>query len=276
MRRAVRAIHAAGAKSLKIKRRLARLIPNFILARWGAGSGAKYNGFAFNPKGDAKQDIQSKYGFDGDLLDIYAGNKGAIVHKWHHYLPLYDRYFSKFRGRPVRFLEIGVSKGGSLQMWRAYFGDDAIIFGIDIDPECAKLNGLAGQVRIGSQDDPEFMDSVIKEMGGVDVILDDGSHQMHHIKSTFKHAFPKLNAQGIYMIEDLCCSYWRQFGGGYRSRSSFFHFISEMIDDMHHWYHLGSVNHRELNEICTGIHVHESVAVFEIGKTFQPTHSQIG
>jgi hypothetical protein len=94
---------------------------------------------------------------------------------------LYDRYFSPFRGRKTRFLEIGVNKGGSLQLWRKYFGDDAIIFGININPDCEKLNGLAGQVRIGSQIDRPFLESVIKEMGGVDIVLDDGSHHMQHI-----------------------------------------------------------------------------------------------
>jgi hypothetical protein len=259
---------------LKIKKRIQSLIPNFIQARWGVGG--NITAYAFDPKLDPKKDVLDKYGFRGDLANIYANNKGAIVHKWHHYLPLYDRYFSVFRGRPVKFLEIGVSEGGSLQMWREYFGSDAIIFGIDINPDCAKLNGLAGEVRIGSQADPKFLDSVIEEMGGVDVILDDGSHQMGHIKTSFKQLFPRLSADGIYMIEDLCCSYWRPFGGGYRSKSSAFHFISEMIDDMHHWYHLGSVKHPDVSRICTGIHVHESVAVFEIGKSFKPTHSRIG
>ena len=75
--------------------------------------------------GDVAGDIRAKYGFDGDLLDIFAGNRGAAVHKWHHYIPLYDRYFAGFRGTGVRFLEIGVARGGSLQMWRRYLGEDA-------------------------------------------------------------------------------------------------------------------------------------------------------
>lgn len=136
--------------------------------------------FNFDAASDIKRDIQEKYGHDSELLDLFVNNKGAIVHKWHHYIPLYDRYFSSFRGRKMRFLEIGVSNGGSLQMWRKYFGDDAIIFGIDTDPKCETLNGLAGQVRIGSQTDHGFLESVLKEMGGVDIVLDDGSHHMEH------------------------------------------------------------------------------------------------
>ena len=106
--------------------------------------------FSFTKNLNIREDIERKYNFSGALLDIFVANKDNVVHKWHHYIPLYDKYFSNFRNRQVRFLEIGVSKGGSLQMWRKYFGEDAIIFGIDIDPECEKYNGLGGQVRIGS------------------------------------------------------------------------------------------------------------------------------
>ena len=73
------------------------------------------------------------------------------------------QFFGAYRGKKIRFLAIGVSKGGSLQMWRKYFGEDAIIYGIDIDPECAQLDGIAGQVRIGSQADTAFLESVVAE-----------------------------------------------------------------------------------------------------------------
>ncbi|MEG7660787.1 hypothetical protein, partial [Listeria monocytogenes] len=81
-----------------------------------------------------------KYGPVGDLLEMFVQHRGEGVDKWHHYLPLYERYFSPWRGRPVRFLEIGVYKGGSLEMWRSYFGPEAMIFGIDIDPTCARFD----------------------------------------------------------------------------------------------------------------------------------------
>ena len=46
--------------------------------------------FRFPEDGDVAADIRERYGFDGDLLDIYAENEGVKVHKWHHYLPIYD------------------------------------------------------------------------------------------------------------------------------------------------------------------------------------------
>ena len=71
-----------------------------------------------------------------------------------------------------------------------------IIYGIDINPLCKQYNGQSGKVRVGSQDDERFLNSVIDEMGGVDIILDDGSHQMKHIKSSLRILFPRLSKKG--------------------------------------------------------------------------------
>lgn len=160
-------------------------------------------------------------------------------------------------------------------MWRKYFGDDAIIYGIDINPSCAKFNGISGQVRIGSQDDSNFLESVIREMGGVDIILDDGSHQMNHIIKSFKFLFPLLNENGIYMIEDLHTAYWKNHGGGYHAKSNFFKFLAEIINDMHHWYHAYGVKYPTVSNYCPGIHVHDSIVVFEKSIVYEPTHSRI-
>ncbi len=180
---------------------------------------------------DIAADITGKYGPVGDLLMFFAENKGSIVHKWHHYIPIYERYFAEWRGTPVRFLEIGVSKGGSLQMWRRYFGEQAVIFGIDIDPDCAAHDGQSGKVRIGSQVDADFPTQVLDEMGGADIILDDGSHHMDHVTQTLRMLWPRLNTGGIYLIEDLHTAYWESHGGGLHSQENFFNYIKILADD---------------------------------------------
>lgn len=224
---------------------------------------------------DVTSDIHQKYGFEGELLEIYAAATGKLVHKWHHYIPLYDQYFSGWRGTSVRFLEIGVSKGGSLSLWRRYFGPNAIIFGVDIDEACHQYNGIDGEVRIGSQDDPDFLAKVIAEMGGVDVVLDDGSHIMRHLRSTLETVFPKVSSGGIYMIEDLHTAYWPKFGGGLNDDENFFNYVRELIDDMHGWYHQGKPRHPIVSNSCTGIHLHDSICVMEKGQVHRPTHSKI-
>ena len=230
--------------------------------------------FEFNGA-DIKKDIYEKYNFSGELVDIFVNNKDRIIHKWHHYIPIYDRYFQSYRGKNIRFLELGVSKGGSLSMWRKYFGEDAIIFGIDIEDNCKVFNGIDGEVRIGSQDDKKFLLDVLGEMGGVDVVLDDGSHKMKHIKKSLSILFPQLSEGGIYMIEDLHTSYWKRYGGGFRSNLNFFNVVRDLIDDLHHWYHKKPLKIKDVSKNCSAIHIHDSIVVLEKNKVFAPTHSRV-
>lgn len=225
---------------------------------------------------DIRQDISQRYAFDGDLLNIFLEGTERTVHKWHHYLPIYDRYFGHWRGREVRFLEIGVAKGGSLDMWRKYFGPEAKIFGIDINDDCRKFDGVSGTIRIGSQADREFLQQVVEEMGGViDVVLDDGSHNMNDIKTTLEALFPRMSDNGVYMIEDLHASYWRSFGGGYFAKGNFFNHVRSLIDDLHRWYHAFPVKHPRVSDYCSAVHIHDSICVFERGSVERPTHSVV-
>lgn len=74
-----------------------------------------------------------------DLEKYFLKNKKHLLHKWKHYFDIYDRHFSRYRETDVHILEFGVSHGGSLQMWRDYFGPSAKIFAVDINPYCKKL-----------------------------------------------------------------------------------------------------------------------------------------
>lgn len=171
-----------------------------------------------------------------ELNDIFAAHDGRLIHKWTHYLDIYDRHLSNWRGKPVRMLEIGVAQGGSLELWRKYLGSQATLFGIDLDPGCASVVDAPNQVRIGSQDDPAFLRSVVDEMGGVDIVLDDGSHVGRHQWASFSCLWPMLSIGGLYIIEDLHSSYWLSHEGGYGRNSSGIGLIKQLVDDMHGWY----------------------------------------
>src|SRR5436190_1106901 len=104
---------------------------------------------------------------------LYYRHQGRIAYKWHHYLDLYDRHLSRFRGRPVRILELGIFFGGSLQIWKSYFGEHAVVHGIDIDAACAQCSEERIVTHIGSQSDAGFLKQVADQMGGIDVVIDD-------------------------------------------------------------------------------------------------------
>lgn len=176
------------------------------------------------------------------LSKIFAEHKGRPADKWLQYLPVYDRYvgeaLAKF-GPKIRLLEIGVSKGGSLELWRKFLGPDATIVGLDIDPECANRFDPPNKVFIGSQDDSTFLRSVVAEMGGADVIIDDGSHIGRHQNTSFRTLFPELSEGGTYIIEDLHTSYWPGLHeGGLNRPDSGIEMLKRIIDDMHAHYHL--------------------------------------
>jgi hypothetical protein len=210
----------------------------------------------------------------GPIEALFWGPAGQDVHKWHHYLPLYDRYFAPYRDRQgLRMLEIGVSLGGSLGLWRQYFGPSLTLFGIDILPSCARFDGVHGQVRIGSQDDPAFLHRVVDEMGGLDIVLDDGSHESRHIRASLAALFPRLSEGGIYMIEDLHAAYAPGPEGGLRAPGSFMEDLKRMIDDLHHWYHGEGQDEPATRDHLLGIHVHDSLVVLEKGFKAPPRHT---
>lgn len=210
-----------------------------------------------------------------DIERLFWSNQGPVVHKWLHYLPLYDRYLAKYRGTDVKMLEIGVYKGGSLHLWREYLGPKATIFGIDINPDCASVNGIDGQVRIGSQADPEFLARVVREMGGVDVVLDDGSHVGRHIRASLDTLFPLLSDNGLYLIEDVHTAYSRRYDGRF-SRHNFMRLLGRLTDDMHHWYHSGGQKIAATADHLLGLHIHDSLVVLEKGHKAPPAHIQVG
>lgn len=134
------------------------------------------------------------------------------------------------REEPLRILEIGVWQGGSLQLWRDYFGETAIIFGIDIEEACLELSGIGCEIRIGSQTDARFLGNVVEEMGGVDIVIDDGSHRCGDVITSFCVLLPLLSEGGLYFVEDLHASYWPQCGGGLRRPGTSIEFFKDLAD----------------------------------------------
>jgi hypothetical protein len=209
------------------------------------------------------------------LEDLFVNSWGRWLTKWTHYLRFYEQVLSAHRGKPVRMLEIGVQHGGSLDMWRSYFGPQAKLFGIDIDPQCLDRVTAPNQVRIGSQDDAAFLTSVIDEMGGVDVVLDDGSHLGAHQRASFHTLWPRLSYGGVYIIEDLHSSYWREWEGGYRKPGTGIELVKELIDDMHGWFHKEHEEHAPREEL-EQIMIRDSIAAIHKTQRSRPGFVIVG
>jgi hypothetical protein len=169
-----------------------------------------------------------------DLRDIFLDTDK--VHKWAHYFPIYERVFGALRRRPIRFLEIGVARGGSLTAWRRYFDPATTIVGIDVDPSCRQFDQPASNVhvRIGGQQDPSFLHKLVAEFGPFDAVLDDGSHIPSYTIDSFRFLFANgLSDGGVYLVEDVHSNYWKEYRDG---SMSFVDFACGLVDVMHAHY----------------------------------------
>jgi hypothetical protein len=155
-------------------------------------------------------------------------DKGSGIH---NYCVKYEKYLPFDRLKPIKVLEIGVSGGGSLDMWKGFY-PNATIVGIDIEPVCKKYENIDKNifVEIGSQYDPEFLNKVIEKYEEFDLIIDDGSHLQHHVIFSFEFLFNFIKSSGVYVVEDSCCSYWEEFLNSEKNNSSIKYFQSLVND----------------------------------------------
>ena len=200
-----------------------------------------------------------------DLWNYFQQNTEKTIHKWHHYFPIYEKYFSAFRNKNVTFLEIGVFKGGSLQMFAEYLGPLATIIGIDVDENCKSFESDFAHIRIGDQGDSHFLESVLDEFGPPDLILDDGSHQMHHVRKSFDYLYPKLSKNGIYIVEDMHTSYWQEYGGGYLQKDSFIEYSKSLIDQLNFQHVRENIPSPQWIRDTASISFYDSMVIFEKG-----------
>lgn len=199
------------------------------------------------------------------LYSLFHNTQDELVHKWVHFFPVYERYFKDFVNKSIIMIEIGVSKGGSLKMWKKYLGPFATIIGIDINPDCKKYEDEQCKVRIGEQGDPGFLGEIVEEFGSPDIVLDDGSHKMNDMYDTFRFLYPLLSNNGVYMVEDTHTCYWKRYGGGLKAPSSFIEKSKDMIDFLN-GYHIVENNKDMVNDFTRStfsISFFDSIVAFE-------------
>ncbi len=200
-----------------------------------------------------------------NLWQDFKTNQSKVIYKWAHYFPIYERHFAPWRNKTVTMIEIGVFHGGSLQMWQRYFGPLATIVGIDINPECKRHEEPGIHVRIGDQSDPAFLQSVLDEFGAPDIVLDDGSHRMEHVRESFLFLYPKVTKNGVYMVEDLHTAYWEEYAGGLERPDTFINLSKRFIDNLNADHSRGARTPDFMTRHTFGMSFYDSVVVFERG-----------
>ena len=145
---------------------------------------------------------------------------------------VYDRVLSPHKRLVRNVLEMGVSLGSSLRMWRDFF-PNATVWGVDTfkrnqgssqrSGKRTTLPGVEGwhhpflvewkagkhdriKLVVGNQSDETDMVRVVDELlPGVpfDIIVEDGSHFHHDQQRNLVQLFPLVAPGGVYIMEDL-------------------------------------------------------------------------
>jgi hypothetical protein len=152
------------------------------------------------------EDINNKI----STLDAFKKTK-YFSQKYTSYFPIYDQLFGRFQGTSLTFVEVGVLHGGSLFMFRDFFGKKARIIGIDNNKSALQFSDDF-EIFIGDQSDPLFWDNFFKTVGPIDILLDDGGHKNVQQIQTVVSTLPYVRDGGLIVIEDTHTSFMYEFG----------------------------------------------------------------
>jgi SAM-dependent methyltransferase len=147
--------------------------------------------------------VKSTPGDTNPLKSYFMSVKeGRGIWKWLHYFDAYEKHLNKFVGREVHVVEVGVYSGGSLQMWKHYFGPGCRIYGVDIEEACRGYQDDTTRIFIGDQEDRGFWRQFKANVPLVDIVIDDGGHVPEQQMVTLEEMLPHLRPGGVYICED--------------------------------------------------------------------------
>ncbi len=171
-----------------------------------------------------------------NLAELYASHQGKVSDKWTVYLNVYEELFRSYRSSRLRLLEIGIQNGGSLEIWSRYFRNATVLVGCDINVACTQLKYGDPRIHVvvadANTDEAEC--AIAGHSDRFDLIIDDGSHRSSDIVRSFVRYFPRLEQGGIFVVEDLHCSYWQEFEGGLVDPWSSMSFLKRLADVINH------------------------------------------
>lgn len=170
------------------------------------------------------------------IAELYQSREGKVSDKWELYLREYERLLSPYRDLPISLLEIGIQNGGSLERWAQYMPNAKSLIGCDINEACRALryDDRRISVVVGDANAPEIAAQILDHTPAFDIVIDDGSHRSSDIIKSFAKFFPALKEGGVFIAEDLHCSYWKDYEGGLSYPLSAIAFFKRLADIVSH------------------------------------------
>ena len=187
------------------------------------------------------------------------------------YFSVYDQLFSRFVGKAPVIVEVGVLNGGSLYMWRDFFGPDARIIGVDLNPDAVWLREDGFEIHIGDQTSPQFWEAFFREVGEVDIFLDDGGHTYPQQIITAASALDFIRNDGLLVVEDTHTSYMADFGGP--SDTSFVSWAVNLVHGVNHRFSAFLDDHNPEQRVWS-VQFFESIVAFHVDRPLAGVVSQ--
>ena len=186
--------------------------------------------------------------------------------KWNNYFEIYDSLFKRFKNRKITLVEVGIGNGGSLFMWRNYFGKKAKIVGIELNPEAKKLEKKGFKIFIGDQSNPDFWKNFYKKVGKIDILIDDGGHTNLQQITTLMESINHINYDGMIIVEDTHTSFMRDKGFKNPSKFSFINFSTSLIENLHRRNPMVKKELNYFSKIINSIEYYDSITVINFSK----------
>ena len=186
--------------------------------------------------------------------------------KWSNYFEIYENLFKRFINKKITLVEVGIGNGGSLFMWRNYFGKKAKIIGIELNPEAKKLEKKGFKIFIGDQSNPDFWKKFYKKIGKIDILIDDGGHTNLQQITTLMESVNHINYDGMIIVEDTHTSFMNNKGFKNTSRFSFINFTSSLVEILHRRNPMIKKEPNYLSKKINSIEYYDSVVVINMAK----------
>lgn len=115
---------------------------------------------------------------------------------------VYENLFNDMQDTCQNILEIGIHEGGSVKLWKEYF-INATIYAVDNNNNIELFKDATDEkikLYINNAYDINFVNSLPNNF---DLIIDDGPHTLESMIKFLEYYQPKLNDNGILIIEDI-------------------------------------------------------------------------
>lgn len=156
-------------------------------------------------------------------------------------------------------------------MWRDFFGPEARIIGIDLNPEAKKWEDFGFEIWVGDQSDAAFWQKFTDQVGEVDVVLDDGGHTYKQQITTVMGLLPSVKDGGTLIVEDTHTSYMESYGN---RKLTFMHWTYAFMDEMNQRFSgFQGLNDDQVSNCVWKVSTYESISAFHVdrGKAHLPS-----